>query len=212
MEAVGHNLRSSSEAIAHKTRMGFNLIEAAIVLAVVGGVIGAIWVAAAKFYEDYKVNKTVEDLQLIVRNTQGLISMQDSQTIGHAVNINSTLRAAGVFPKDWVDGNSIKNPFGGNTFIANFVNPERFDIYLFGGNKSTCAKLITRVSSLVNMGGAGYYNGSSMMLIGILKSGVGSIWSKTTLPVTITESESACAGFNVHSCFIIITFLYTRIN
>ena len=36
----GFNLtRSHSEAIAHKTRMGFNLIEAAFVLAVVGAVI-----------------------------------------------------------------------------------------------------------------------------------------------------------------------------
>ena len=48
-------------------------------LAVVGAVIGTIWVAAAKFYEDYKVNKTVNDVALIVKNLQGLISIRDSE-------------------------------------------------------------------------------------------------------------------------------------
>lgn len=58
-------LRSNSETIAHKTRMGFSLVEAAIVLAVVGGVVGAIWVAAATVIENHRVNKTVEQSLMI---------------------------------------------------------------------------------------------------------------------------------------------------
>jgi len=70
------NPRSNSKAIAHNPpalkqqrgrvkKLGFNLIEAAIVLAVVGGVIGTIWVSAATVYENYKVNKTVEQALMI---------------------------------------------------------------------------------------------------------------------------------------------------
>ena len=60
-----HNPRSSSATVAHITRRGFNLIEAAFVLAVVGAVIGTIWVSAANMYENHKVNKTVEQSLMI---------------------------------------------------------------------------------------------------------------------------------------------------
>ena len=120
----GFNLtRSHSEAIAHKTRMGFNLIEAAFVLAVVGAVIGTIWVAAAKFYEDYKVNKTVNDVALIVKNLQGLISIRDSEEMSMQglTDLTPTLIAAGVYPNDWVNGNIIKNPFGGTSYARKYT-------------------------------------------------------------------------------------------
>lgn len=63
---IRHNPRSSSATVASINRRGFSLIEAAIVLAVVGGVIGAIWVGAANMIENHKVNKTVEALVLIM--------------------------------------------------------------------------------------------------------------------------------------------------
>lgn len=58
-------LPSCSEAIGRNARRGFNLIEAAIVLGVVGLVIGGIWYSAAAMYENYKVNKTVEQSLMI---------------------------------------------------------------------------------------------------------------------------------------------------
>ena len=75
-------LRSNSKAIAHKTRMGFNLIEAAIVLAVVGGVIGGIWYSAAKFYEDYKVGKTEERIMQIVDGSRRFFPYQEYPETG----------------------------------------------------------------------------------------------------------------------------------
>lgn len=54
------NPRSNSEAVAHKTSMGFNLIEAAIVLGLVGLVVGGIWVAAAKVKDSIKWSQTEE--------------------------------------------------------------------------------------------------------------------------------------------------------
>lgn len=62
---------------------GFSLIEAAIVLAVVGLVLGGIWVAAAAMYENYKVNKTVEGIFSTARNIQNLISIRDAEAFGH---------------------------------------------------------------------------------------------------------------------------------
>jgi hypothetical protein len=84
-ETVGHRLRSCSEAVARIKRRGFNLIDAAIVLALVGLVVGGIWVAAAHFSEEYKVNKTVQDLELIVKKIQNLISYHDAEAIGGSI-------------------------------------------------------------------------------------------------------------------------------
>lgn len=53
-------------------RKGFSLIEAAIVLAVIGLVIGGIWVAAAKVKKDYNVNKDVEIILISIEKLRGL--------------------------------------------------------------------------------------------------------------------------------------------
>ena len=73
MDAIAHKTRkgfnctsSSSNAIGQPCK-GFSLVEAAIVLAVVGGVIGAIWGGAATMIEDYRVSKTTNDIALIVK-------------------------------------------------------------------------------------------------------------------------------------------------
>lgn len=57
---------------ALRRKRGFNLIESAVVLGVVGLVIGGIWVASSAMIENHKVNKTVADIQLIVKSTQSL--------------------------------------------------------------------------------------------------------------------------------------------
>lgn len=224
MEAIGQNppdkkgfklLPSSSNAIGRKTRMGFNLIEAAIVLAVVGGVIGAIWVSAAKFYEDYKVNKTVDDLALIVKNIQGLISIRDADSLGNFYDLTNTIRDAGVFPKDWVDSNTVKNRFGGNVKIENTINPSRFSIKLYGIPNSACIRLILKISTIgANAGSRGgmpqpwgyyllgnisIYNSGTMLFS--LDSGA--------FPVTLSQAETMCS---VSRTLVMFTYGYTRNN
>lgn len=49
-------------------RRGFNLVEAAIVLGVVGIVIGGIWVTASTVMENIKVNQALNGMQTIVEN------------------------------------------------------------------------------------------------------------------------------------------------
>ncbi len=143
----GFNLSSSSsEAIARRARRGFNLIEAAIVLGVVGLVIGGIWYSAAAMYENYRVKKTVEDLQLIVKNIQNLISFRDAEAIGDGVNISSTLLSAGVFPDDWIAGSLVKNPFG--QWVSFYNRPQYFEIWFHDIPSAVCIKFVVKVSSI----------------------------------------------------------------
>jgi type II secretory pathway pseudopilin PulG len=135
MEAVAHkkgfNLtRSHSEAIARITRRGFNLsssssnavgqpckgfslVEAAIVLAVVGGVIGAIWVAASSVSENQKVSNAVRGIMQICTKSQTLFPTWSAPATGTASNdyrqdVTAAAYGANIFPSDWQYQNSPK--------------------------------------------------------------------------------------------------------
>ena len=208
MEAVGDNPRSSSEAVAHKTRRGFSLIEAAFVLAVVGAVIGTIWVSAANMYENHKVNKTVEDLQLIVRNVQGLISFRDAEAIdggAQDVLITSTVRDAGVFPKDWVNGSSIKNPFWGGVNIRSY-NSLMFMVDIRPLSRAVCSKLLVKISSLGMVGGFGGLYALGLNLVQVNYPA----WQTTTFPISPQTAETACTSATNN--LIYFYFPYTRRN
>lgn len=101
MEAVGHNLRSSSGTVAPRNRKGFNLIEAAIVLAVVGLVVAGIWWAASALASKWKVDKAVEYLTVIEQGTRAKMPIQTytgdgSTPYNHVAN---TLAAMKIIPE-----------------------------------------------------------------------------------------------------------------
>ena len=215
MEAVTHKkgfklLSSNSEAVGHKTSKGFSLIEAAIVLAVVGGVIGTIWVSAANMYESYKVNKTAADLQLIVKNAQKLISFRDAEAIGNTDTLASTLLAAGVYPKDWVNGNTVKNPFGGEVLATLYDGS--INHYLDDIPQSACIKLVVKISSIgatAGSSGTGSTTRSTLGYVSIHNYDVGSTaWSTQTFPITTETAASQCGSLNKLN----FTYGHTRIN
>ncbi len=208
-------------AYRNNRRRGFNLIEAAIVLAVVGAVIGTIWGVSAKFYEDYKVNKTVEDLQLIVKNIQGLISRRDSEAMGNGVMIHQFLASTGVFPKDWrnASGSGLKHPFGGVVYVGNYIPPagateHRFYIMLQGGiPRSSCVKLVVKVSSIGVMAGTMTsgtlsYARPNLGVIGLEDSETLQRWETNVFPITPDTAGTVCHARNNIS----FGYGYTRTN
>ena len=213
MEAVAHKTPALKQQRDRLQKRGFSLIEAAFVLAVVGAVIGTIWVAAAKFYEDYKVNKTVNDVALIVKNLQGLISIRDSEEMSMQglTDLTPTLIAAGVYPNDWVNGNIIKNPFGGTSYARNYTNPNRFDLYLTGLSKPVCRKLLVRLSAMsaMTMG----VQGISSINIGYIAVTNGGGWDPyTSFPVSPETAAGTCNNINNLPRSIIIDAAFTRRN
>ncbi len=193
---------------AHKKR-GFNLIESAIVLGVVGLVIGGIWVAAAAVNNNYKVSKTVSDLVLVVKNIQGLISFQDAERIvldaglscgaGAMADITGTTSAAGVFPYDWIRSGVVKHPFG----MLVLINAQcgyfsvRTDGYISGAN---CTELLLKITAASV--------GETLHSV----SGYDAGWTNNRdviLPPTLAGVKSFCAN-GVY--YLGIRFKYTRIN
>ncbi len=196
---------SSSE---QSKRRGFSLVESAIVLGVVGLVLGGIWLVSAKFYEDYKVNKTVEGILEIVRNTQKTVSFLDAGIIGGSQNITTSLIKAGVFPNDWVSGNVVTNLFGGNTLIMNHASD--FSVRLYNVPPSACVKLTVRISSIGAMMGSrgnGSYARDSLGFIS--SSGTGSTLYLSDFPVSLATAKPFCGN---QSASMEFGYSYTRIN
>ena len=199
------------EAVAHKTlKRGFSLIEAAIVLGVVGAVIGTIWVSAANMYESYKVNKTAEDIFTIARNIQNLISFRDAESIGDGINITFTAWEAGVYPKDWINRTThIDSIFWGETRIFVYKTDPRFYIFLNSVNRSSCIKMIIKISSIGSMAGSRGSGAHGRNALGYLEVNGSSNWNTTNFPVSTDTAVIACNQENNDMQF---GFGYTRIN
>ena len=99
---TGHNQRSSSAAIAHKTRRGFNLIEAAIVLGVVGLVIGGIWVGAAALKQRHFEQKFMEGLLVLATNAQKYLSQKNACGGASLADVSESPELWDImYPKQW---------------------------------------------------------------------------------------------------------------
>lgn len=94
-------LTSPARLISHPSR-AFSLIEAAIVLAITGLVLAAIWLTSTSVLENRNAAKTAEGILYIANQVQRKLTQND--TYGSITNINSTGIEIGLFPLDWVSG------------------------------------------------------------------------------------------------------------
>ena len=194
-------------------RRGFSLVEAAIVLGVVGLVIGGIWIASAKFYEDYKVNKTVSDLHSIVKNVQRLISLRDAEAMGN-VSIIPLLKSSNAIPEDWTDNSSsinIKTPVGGTVWIGSDASYFYFEIHQL--TPSICMKIIIQASSIAalsgsNRGSTAWGTTESRPFLGRIRVN-NPAWATDYFPVSPQQAKTAC---NQSDNDVIFYYSYTRIN
>lgn len=136
------------QARIHSThRKGFNLIEAAIVLGVVGLVIGGIWIAASSVMERQKLNNTTTAMLRQVddiRNRFKGFSFQDVITQqGHGyLDLSVLANSAG-----WsvVYGPALVSPFGaavdGGISADNGWHPDYINIAFYDMKPENCVQL-----------------------------------------------------------------------
>lgn len=178
------------------TRKGFNLIEAAIVLGVVGFVIGGIWYAAAGFNENRLANKTVADVFYIAQGLQSKLSAADAAQIPAWSQIGSYAIAADIYPKDWIQNGIAISPYGTTSGITNTGGS--FDFYFRVKTHSQCIRLLNA-----------FHARSKNSFYGL--SGVAYLQTATngTNLMDIAVSDSDCAAANEQ---VIVTFQSTQHN
>ncbi len=85
-----------------KIQDGFSLIEAAIVLSIVGLVIGGIWVAASAVKDNMHANHLMNDIYSTNRAIWDLYKGQDILVADTGYYLDSFFMNAGIAPKSWI--------------------------------------------------------------------------------------------------------------
>jgi len=116
---------------ASKRRRGFTLTEIAIVLGIIGLILGAIWVAAASVYGNMRISTANTELLQVAQAVRSLyatsgttdqtadMAPQDTAQAGNGL----TYIRAGVFPTNALNQGSAttstftRNPWGGAIFV-----------------------------------------------------------------------------------------------
>jgi type II secretory pathway pseudopilin PulG len=168
----------SPPAIATPRKKGFSLIETAVILAVLGLVIGGIWVAAAAVNETIKVNRSVEFVLTVATNLQTKWKGATFSALELSSNypITSCVADGGLIPSDfdWPGGypdctagytpagqhSRMRDPWG-NTIGVGVNTDLGVDVYkvtFYNISKAPCKKIVAAVSNRVgNSGDTIYY-------------------------------------------------------
>ena len=171
------------QRIARQTR-GFTLTEAAIVLGIVGLILGAIWVAAASVYANLRVKQTSEQLLQIA---QGIRALHATNTTIPAATTMIQLARAGVIPKDMLDDavnpTAVTNIWGGvmtaqNVRTTNVVAGDAFVITFPNVPQQACVDLAVRNSG----------QGRDAGLIGIAAAAA----TATAFPISTAAAIAIC--------------------
>lgn len=192
---------------------GFSLVEAAIVLAIVGIVIGGIWAAAAQVRVAHRVDIISDTIFVAAQGIQNGISISDSISIGGGsttgVDISGTVSAMGVFPTDWVSGGNIRSPYNNPVQISNFASAPRFDIVVRNLTAKDCTQVIVRISKIAASAGSSGTGANSRTTLGYVSVNGSSNYNTTTFPIPLAQAATAC---NTSSNQAVFTFGYTRLN
>ena len=121
-------------------KRGFNLIEIAIVLAVIGLVIGGIYVAASAVTENNRKQNTQKQLLQIVQNVRSVYATQATFT----APTYDQIKAMKIFPGDLQDtGTSFVNSYGG-TVALTAPTTQQFAVTFNGLSQGACIDLMTK--------------------------------------------------------------------
>ncbi|MGE0109896.1 MAG: type 4 pilus major pilin [Bdellovibrionales bacterium] len=137
-----HSL-SPRRASAH--RRGFTLTEAAIVLGIVGLILGGIWVAAGAVYNNQRVSTTTTQIMQIVNGIRSLYATSTTFT-----GDETDLANAGVIPRDMLvlDASNavtdVVNVWNGQVTIAAAAPATSFTITIEDVPRAACSSLLVK--------------------------------------------------------------------
>lgn len=135
-QLIGTKPRSRKSGI-----LGFNLIEAAIVLGVVGLVIGGIWIAAATVNNKMRIDNTLSNIKVILLALDRLF--QGKPLPSANADLTQSLLAAGVIPVDMALNNAARHSWGGSLSIETFtISPNMVFLTFNDVPLNVCTELI----------------------------------------------------------------------
>ena len=135
---------------------GFNLIEAAIVLGVVGLVIGGIWAVASTVHENLKISETSSALIQMVQNARRIYGYNNFPVAnGTSTDVTSSAIFSNVIPSTFISSGSAQSYWGAIKLLQSRwsgvvccgKDSAVFEIYLYNLPRSVCLRLIPMITS-----------------------------------------------------------------
>jgi prepilin-type N-terminal cleavage/methylation domain-containing protein len=192
-------------------KRGFSLTELAIVLGVMGLILGALWAAASSVYSNNRASKAESEVLTVAQAIRAMYATYSSvdvnadmpagfgaSTVGHA---NATYLAAGVFPSDMLNAapaaaTAAQDPWAGGVAVVSTevaVANDSFAVEFDKVSQDSCIKI------LMSIAGAGYNSsvyGVSTGAAGTLPiAGGGTNTAGTTaLPISIITAQGLCTN------------------
>lgn len=195
------------QPFSRSRRCGFNLVEVAIVLGVVGLVIGGIWWAASAIQTTNSTSEALKGILMLKNGIQNAISRADSCSIGD-IPITQSAIQIGAIPNNWINGSNVIPPFGTSMTIDNrCTGGERFDIKIYGIKGDVCYRLLRAINQNFSTSWGDGINKGEMVFLQTKDGSAVQLFSTTVFPVTIPST--ACATSNN---MLGITYGYSRLN
>ncbi len=174
-------------------KRGFNLIEIAIVLAVIGLVIGGIYVAASAVTENNRKQNTQKQLLQIVQNVRAVFSTQAQITAAQVAYAN--VKAMSLFPGDLQDtGTGFVNSYGGAVSLG-APTTQTFSVIMNGLSQTACIDILTK----------GFGSTANTQQIGLVSAAAGGTAPNVADGIDITEATTTC---NVTTNANNVTFVF----
>jgi len=123
-------------------KKGFTLTEIAIVLGIMGLILGAIWVAAASVYNNQRVNQANAGIMQVL---QGIRTLYAQQATIEGGDRTADLIGAGVIPTNFINGTTMRSPWGGNMYVGGTGDDAGIVIALDKMTTAVCVGLVSTI-------------------------------------------------------------------
>jgi prepilin-type N-terminal cleavage/methylation domain-containing protein len=137
-----------------KRQKAFTLTEMAIVLAIIGLILGAVWIAAKSVFDSNKASQTAQDIIAIASNVRSTYLAANSFTAPNTGNMTATMVTAGIVPSDLIppSGSAFPamNAWNGEVRItlAPSGNARQFRVSFFKTPEDACIRIASQLANL----------------------------------------------------------------
>jgi len=125
---------------------GFSLVEAAVVLGVIGIITGGIWIAASMVSESLKYSQISQNTLMMVQGIRQMYKnvplSSDIYLTDFASNGNDQITRMGIVPQDMISGSRLVDPWGNQINVILPSNPTQMNQVIIHFRNMTIARCI----------------------------------------------------------------------